>query len=132
MVLAAPSVLPHVPASRRGLAGGVIFMGVGVGVAISGTLVPLLLAQGLRETWFGLGAVSLVLTLVGWSGWPSAPAPEVPAPEPAQAPKLWALRALYAEYGLTAAGWVPHMVFLVDFVARRTGRRNSGRDRNIG
>ena len=68
MVLAAPNVLPHVPASRRGLAGGVIFMGVGVGVAISGTLVPLLLAQGLRETWFGLGAVSLILTLVGWSG----------------------------------------------------------------
>jgi Uncharacterised MFS-type transporter YbfB len=29
MVLAAPTVLPHVPAARRGVASGVIFMGVG-------------------------------------------------------------------------------------------------------
>jgi predicted MFS family arabinose efflux permease len=121
MVLAAPNVLPHVPASRRGLAGGAIFMGVGAGVAISGTLVPLLLAQGLRETWFGLGAVSLLLTFVGWSGWPSGSTPGAPASAQPHGPKLWALRALYAEYGLNAAGWVPHMVFLVDFIARGQG-----------
>ena len=58
MVLAAPTVLAHVPASRRGLAGGVIFMGVGVGIAASGTLVPLLLEQGLRQTWLGLGLIA--------------------------------------------------------------------------
>ena len=29
-----------------------------------------------------------------------------------------ALRALYAEYAVNAVGLVPHMVFLVDFVAR--------------
>ncbi|HEY1863394.1 MAG TPA: YbfB/YjiJ family MFS transporter [Roseiarcus sp.] len=121
MVLAAPNVLPHVPASRRGLAGGAIFMGVGAGVAISGTLVPLLLAQGLRETWFGLGTVSLLLTLVGWAGWPSASAPAGQASAQPHGPKLWTLRALYAEYGLNAAGWVPHMVFLVDFIARGQG-----------
>ena len=121
MVLAAPNVLPHVPASRRGLAGGAIFMGVGAGVAISGTLVPLLLARGLQETWVGLGAVSLVLTLVGWGGWPSASAPAAHAPAQPHGPKLWTLRALYAEYGLNAAGWVPHMVFFVDFIARGQG-----------
>ncbi|TXM81368.1 YbfB/YjiJ family MFS transporter, partial [Methylobacterium sp. WL122] len=43
MVLAAPAVLPHVPPGKRGLAGGLIFMGIGAGVAASGTLVPLLL-----------------------------------------------------------------------------------------
>src|SRR5215469_15442364 len=59
MVLAAPTVLPHVPASRRGLAGGVIFMGVGAGIAASGTLVPLLLRQSLQDTWLGLGVLSL-------------------------------------------------------------------------
>lgn len=121
MVLAAPTVLPHVPASRRGLAGGAIFMGVGVGIAISGTLVPLLLAQGLRETWFGLGAAALLLTLVGWTGWPRASAPAIlSAQEPAPL-KQWSLRALYAEYALNAGGWVPHMVFLVDFIARGRG-----------
>ena len=32
------------------------------------------------------------------------------------------LTALYVEYALNAAGLVPHMVFLVDFVARGLGR----------
>ena len=45
----------------------------------------------------------------------------VPASAEPQAPRLWTLRALYAEYGLNAAGWVPHMVFLVDFIARGRG-----------
>lgn len=56
MVLAAPAVLAYVPPSKRGLSGGIIFMGVGVGIAASGTLVPLLLQQGLKQTWLGLGS----------------------------------------------------------------------------
>lgn len=123
MVLAAPAVLAHVPASRRGLAGGLIFMGVGIGVAASGTLVPLLLQQGLVSTWYGLGGLSLLLTIVAWTGWPreEASPSATPARHP-QAPRLGTLRALYAEYALNAAGWVPHMIFLVDFVARGLGK----------
>ncbi|MBS0234987.1 MAG: YbfB/YjiJ family MFS transporter [Proteobacteria bacterium] len=122
MVLAAPTVLAHVPPSRRGLAGGLIFMGVGSGVVASGTLVPFLLQIGLRETWLGLGALSLVLTAVAWSGWPIAPPPQLPPPEHTHAPHLSALRALYVEYALNAAGWVPHMIFLVDFISRGLGK----------
>ncbi|WP_243040767.1 YbfB/YjiJ family MFS transporter [Dyella sedimenti] len=119
MVLAAPAVLPLVAPSRRGLAGGIIFMGVGIGVAASGTLVPLLLGNGLSATWLGLGALSAVLTLIAWGGWPD----EVQAAEPRYARPATSLparrlRALYLEYALNAAGWVPHMLFLVDFVAR--------------
>ena len=122
MVLAAPTVLPHVTATRRGLAGGAIFMGVGTGVAASGTLVPLLLRQGLEATWFGLGALSLVLTLAAWAGWPHGPAnAATPAAHP-RAPRRGRLRALYVEYALNAAGWVAHMIFLVDFVARGLGQ----------
>ena len=65
MVLAAPAVLPHVPPARRGLAGGAIFTGVGLGIAASGTLVPLLLRLGLVATWCGLGALALLLTVAG-------------------------------------------------------------------
>ena len=57
MALAAPTVLPYVPAPRRGLAGGAIFTGIGLGIAASGTLVPLLLRLGLVETWCGVGAL---------------------------------------------------------------------------
>ncbi len=119
MVLAAPTVLPHIPPSKRGLASGAIFTGIGLGIAASGTIVPLLLRQGLTQTWVGLGIVALILTIVSWHGWT---APD--HTKPAAAHTTHRVRtgkrvhALYAEYALNAAGLVPHMIFLVDFVAR--------------
>src|SRR5471032_690605 len=79
MVLAAPTVLPHVAPARRGLASGAIFLGVGLGIVASGSLVPLLLRQGLMQAWVGLGALSLALTALAWSGWPTQGAAQ-PAP----------------------------------------------------
>jgi MFS family permease len=124
MVLAAPAVLPHVPLRRRGVASGAIFAGVGLGIAASGTLVPLLLRQGLTEAWCGLGAVSLILTIVAWAGWPAgSPAAQAVPPAHSQHPRPnRRLQALYVEYALNAAGLVPHMLFLVDFVARGLGQ----------
>ena len=125
MVLAAPTVLPAVPPFRRGLAGGAVFTGVGLGIAASGTLVPLLLRLGLAATWCGLGALAVALTVVAWRGWPAEPvrAGPLPASREQPAPRAGAaLKALYVEYGLAAVGLVPHMIFLVDFVARGLGR----------
>jgi predicted MFS family arabinose efflux permease len=123
MVVAAPTVLPHVPPARRGLAGGAIFTGVGLGIMASGTVVPLLLQAGLVATWCGLGVLSMLLTGLAWSSWPTdEPAPAAPAAAAPRAPATGTLRALYVEYALNATGLVPHMVFLVDFVARGLGR----------
>lgn len=125
MVLAAPTVLAHVPPAQRGTAGGIIFTGVGLGIAASGTLVPLLLCVGLTATWGGLGALALVLTVLAWGGWPAQRAgaqlaPTIARPRPSRfAP---ALKALYAAYALNALALVPHMVFLVDFIARGLGQ----------
>ena len=121
MALAAPVVLPHIEPSRRGLASGAIFTGVGLGIAASGTLVPLLMHAGLAQTWFGLGAVALLLTVISWGGWPRDQLPEIHQPSAPPSPRF-ALVALYVEYGLNAIGLVPHMIFLVDFVARGLGR----------
>ncbi|MGH6708250.1 MAG: YbfB/YjiJ family MFS transporter [Bradyrhizobium sp.] len=124
MVLAASTILPHVAPGKRGFVGGVIFAGVGLGVAASGTLIPLLLQQGVRQSWYGLGVLSALLTFVSWKAWPtnsaSERAPERPVP--ARGRQLTAVRALSAEYGLNALALVPHMVFLVDFVARGLGQ----------
>jgi predicted MFS family arabinose efflux permease len=120
MALAAPTVLPLVPASRRGLAGGFIFTGVGLGIAASGSLVPLLLHAGLAQTWFGLGGLALLLTAASWNGWPSEDAAQRVQSD-APAPRRSSLARLYVEYGLNAAGLVPHMVFLVDYIARGLG-----------
>lgn len=122
MVLAAPAVLSHAPAARRGVAGGVIFTGVGAGIVASGAVVPLLLQQGLRQTWLGLGVVSLLLTFVAWGGWPADAAPATGPSPRARPPRRGALAALNLEYALNAAGWAPHMLFLVDFVARGLGQ----------
>jgi MFS family permease len=124
MVLAAPTVLPHVPHRRRGVASGAIFAGVGFGIAASGTLVPLLLRESLTEAWCGLGALSLILTVVAWAGWPagSPAAQAVPNAHSKHHGPPRRLQALYLEYALNAAGLVPHMLFLVDFVARGRGQ----------
>jgi len=126
MVLVASTVIPHVPAARKGLASGAIFLGVGVGIAGSGTLVPFLLSLGLQDAWIGLGIVSLLLTLISWFGWPSASAnaavasSTVDQPEQA-APPNQGVYLLFGEYALMAVGLVPAMVFLVDYVTRGLG-----------
>lgn len=123
MVLAAPTVLPHVPTARRGLAGGAIFTGVGLGIMASGTVVPLLLQAGLAVTWCGLGVLSMLLTGLAWGRWPAdETAAATPIAAARRAPATGTLRALYVEYALNATGLVPHMVFLVDFVARGLGQ----------
>lgn len=123
MVLAAPTILPHIAPSRRGLASGAIFMGVGLGIAVSGTLVPLLLRQGLTQTWIGLGLLALALTVVAWGGWPAQAVPDAVKHHAAsRSLPTRRLRALYIVYGLNAVGLVPHMIFLVDFVARGLGQ----------
>src|SRR6185437_2732721 len=105
---------------RRGIVSGAIFAGLGAGVAISGTLVPLLLRLGLAEAWCGLGVFSAILTAAAWSGFPRDTA------APAAPPQKFALRewgggvvaALLVEYALNATAQVPHMVFLADFISR--------------
>src|SRR5260370_5216246 len=71
MVVGAPIVLSATPLRRRGLVGGMMFTGVGLGIAASGIIVPQLIEWGgLEPAWIGLCAVSLLLTLIAWNGWP--------------------------------------------------------------
>lgn len=121
MVLVAATLLPHVPQARRGLTSGAIFLGLGLGIAGSGTVVPLLLEVGLRETWIGLAAISAAFTAASWFAWPrtAADAPAaVAAPDTHAVVPARTMAAFYAQYGLMAVGLVPAMVFLVDFVTR--------------
>lgn len=121
MALAAPSVLAAIPAARRGIAGGLIFTGVGLGIAASGTLIPLLMRYGLATTWLGLAAIAGGLTALSWAGWPASFERARPHSSSRIRQPSVMLHALYLEYALNAAGLVPHMVFLVDFVARGLG-----------
>lgn len=126
MVLVAATILPHVPPTKKGVAGGAIFLGLGLGIAGSGTIIPLLLDLGLRETWLGLGIVSLFLTAASWFAWPASKL--APAINSHGAGKRHAVRfgsdvkLIYLQYALMAGAAVPTMVFLVDFLARGLGK----------
>ncbi len=117
MILAPSVALAQVPHGRRGLAGGLIVTGVGIGIAASGTLVPLLIRWGLTEAWLGLAVTCLALTLFAWGAWTGG----APAPSSVGGAKR-RYGAVCLSYGLCAMGLAPHMVFLVDFVARGLGR----------
>jgi MFS family permease len=123
IVLAAPAVLAATPRERRGLVGGAIFAGVGLGVVASGTFVPFLLdAGGPAGAWIGLGALSLLLSLAAWNGWPrqvTVTDGDKSAPKTRMGARV---AALFVEYGLNAAGLVPHMIFFVVFIAHGLGR----------
>ncbi|MET8788129.1 YbfB/YjiJ family MFS transporter [Streptomyces sp. NPDC004589] len=127
MVRVAGAVLPHLRGERRGLASGAIFAGLGLGIAASGTLVPLLLTAGLSSAWVGLAALCALLTTLSWNGWPTARA-SVAATPPGAAPRGGEsagsprLTLLLVQYALISMGIVPAMSFLADFVSRGLGR----------
>jgi predicted MFS family arabinose efflux permease len=123
MVLVAATILPHVPSARKGAASGAIFLGLGLGIAGSGTVIPELLRVGLAQTWIGLAVISIILTAASWLAWPSnKPMQASQSAQAAAAPRLGrAVNMLYVQYALMAVAIVPPMVFLVDFIVRGLG-----------
>jgi predicted MFS family arabinose efflux permease len=120
MVLAPPAVLAASPATRRGLVGGLMLAGVGLGIACSGPVVGLLRQFGPEASWLAFGALSLFLAGSVWNLWPPAPVTQTGQPHAPVRPSAPVV-ALLAAYGLNAVGLVPHIVFFVDYVVRGRG-----------
>ncbi|MCC5976893.1 MAG: YbfB/YjiJ family MFS transporter [Salinarimonas sp.] len=116
MVLGPATILAATPAEARARVSGMIFVGVGLGIIVSGTLLPALAASGLVLAWVTLGLVGFALTAATWRLWPRAilPATISSAPLPGRLTVLLIIIA-YASDGI---GFVPHTLFLSDFVAR--------------
>lgn len=124
MVAGMSAALEQIPTNRRGVAAGIAIGGVGAGIIASGTLVPILLSWGLSQTWFGLGALSLIATALAWPLLPT----QHRAPTQPRGPRqhgvkhdriLW---TVYVASALTALGLVPHFIFVVNFIARGLNR----------
>lgn len=119
MGLAGPAVQQVVPVRLRGLAAGVLFSGVGIGIMTGAVLVPALLPAGLPAAWLALAAAALALSAVSWRLWPAAePPPVVRRSRAGSRPGVGLLVALYA---LSAVAATSHMVWWPDFIARGLG-----------
>jgi MFS family permease len=141
MVLPAPVVLSRHEVSIRARTSGVVFSGIGLGAAISGVLVPLLIAgiglsvpvgetgtplfrlQGVTGAWLGLGSVCLALTALSWRAWPADAEPAAASTEQADLPSEIKLRValIVLAHGLNAIGYLAHTMFLPDYVVRELG-----------
>ena len=111
-----PAVVGRAPQNKRGQVGGITFAGMGIGMTVSGVLVPRLIQFGLTETWIILGLISLLLSVIVGFLMPSAtitPAPPAPGTRTLTPPIIF----LFIGYALCALGFVPHVLFLSSFVA---------------
>lgn len=125
MVLAAPYSLARIEPARRARGAGVVFTGVGLGVASSGMIVPLLAPRGVELAWLAMAMAVTLLTLMTWGAWRgnSASANTKSPGQEASRPAVSAgiLLLLFA-YALDGAAGVPHGVFWADYIARGLGR----------
>lgn len=119
MVGAIPLVLSRAPMAQRGRSNGIIFTGVGSGIIISGTLVPTLAGFGPSAIWIGMGGLALLIAALTWRQW-DGDAGLLPPPAETAPARAFTLPValLLAAYTLDSAGFVPHTVFLADYVAR--------------
>ena len=112
-------VTTAVPPDRLGKATGVAFTGVGFGILLSGTLVPVLLESGLAAAWAGLACVGALGVAIGW--WGLSPADGLDgevARAPARPAVTMAIARLVVAQGMFSVGLVPHSIYWVDYVAR--------------
>lgn len=124
MGLAGPAVQAAVPVQLHGLAAGLLFSGVGIGIMAGAVLVPVLVPLGLSATWLALGGTTLALAAASWRLWPAASAPAaVPRGRSGTRPGV---RRLLATYALSAVAATSHMVWWPDFIARGLGHAAAG------
>lgn len=124
MIVAVPMALTATPPRRRGRVAGMVFTGVGLGVVISGQLVPVAAGFGVVEAWVMLTGFAFVLGIVAWNGWPRGmPAASANAGHLGVPPAATgiALALIGLAYALDAFGFVPHTLFWADYVARTLG-----------
>jgi MFS family permease len=120
MIVAPSQIIVRVAPGERGRAGGLIYTGVGLGVALSGALIGPLAALSPKLAWAMVAALALLAATVSLGRWRE----EEPAPARAEAgpavPAAFgpAVLILFAAYAADGAGFVPHTLFWVDFIAR--------------
>ncbi len=129
MVLSPTLILPFYKKSKnRGLISGIVFSGIGIGVCVSGLLIPYLYQRiGLSEVFVALGVVCLLFTWFTWNTWDRVPvASESKQMDDNAKPSIVRFDyrnrnflLLLTAYCCNAIGYLPHTLFYVDFLVRQ-------------
>jgi predicted MFS family arabinose efflux permease len=115
MALAGPAVQGAVEPGRRGIAGGIVIGGVGIGVILGSGAVPASLPFGISTTWLLLAGIVAALWAAVHRSWPDTRIVPPTAGSPVRS------GVLQTAYGVSAAGLVPHMVYFADLAVRGHG-----------
>jgi predicted MFS family arabinose efflux permease len=119
MVLAPSFIIADIPAGERGRSGGVIYTGVGIGIALSSPLVPALAETSIAWAWAALAFATLVTALATWPRWRGGVRVSR-APVSLRGLGVPVLLIAVA-FGMDGIGFIPHMLFWVDYIARSLG-----------
>ena len=126
--------LAATPDDQHMEATAVIFAGVGVGICLSGTLVPWLLEISVRSAWIGIALIGLVALVGARWGWRDVDggagrdvdrngggALQEPASAPMSMPTQPYWSMLLVAHACFSIGLAPHTIYWVDFIARGLG-----------
>lgn len=123
MVLSAPLILPHVDSLAKGRTAGLIFSGIGLGAAVSGIFVPLVVQFHVWLAWFTMAALCFVVMMSSWGRWSQISVLNLPSVKPIEKSphRFWHRKScliLLIAYALNAIGFLPHTLFWVDYMVR--------------
>lgn len=123
MIVVPPFIMRRHISTKKSKVSGVIFSGLGLGVVLSGFIVPLLFVYGVDAIWLGVGFSGLLMTAITWRSW------QVTSESSAslyidgsltclsQSKKI-TLIFISIAYAFDALGYLPHTLFWVDFIVR--------------
>ena len=121
MICSLAFVTRSAPATRLGRATGICFTGVGVGILLSGTLLPILLEFSLAAAWTGMAMIGALAVVVGFWGLGADTADKLIEAEtkPTMRPSVsWAVLCLIGGQTMFSLGLVPHTIYWVDYLVR--------------
>lgn len=125
VVIGVSAAVSRVTAEHRPTTTALIFSGLGLGIAASGTIVPWLIDRGVAATWLALALLATVLAILSWfTTWRHLRPLDSGTAERGRSLALpfAVITLILVAYGLDAAGFVPHTLFWVDYIARELHR----------
>jgi predicted MFS family arabinose efflux permease len=123
MIMTPAAVLKHVPVAYKGRAAGIVFTGIGLGIIVSGFVLPIFSKHSVALTWIVTALLALLASLFAWPAFRTQDAlihAENKKTDNASMivddhtrKALWLMSLAYLAYGI---GMVPHTLFLVAYV----------------